>query len=134
MEDKKKNKGFTLIEMLIVVTIIGILASIVLPKFSKNAAQARASAHKAQRSTINTAVQSAVFDGKVILIAGGSTTVDLSSAGATTALTPYFEILPGNCNFQDTLYPIGVAWGYVDGTGFVPMASETNTHGTHESL
>lgn len=38
-----KNKGFTLVEILIVVIILGILAAIVLPKFSSATATARAS-------------------------------------------------------------------------------------------
>lgn len=43
MSDKNKIRGFTLVEILIVVIILGILASIVLPKFSSATVTARIS-------------------------------------------------------------------------------------------
>jgi general secretion pathway protein G len=47
------NKGFTLIEMLIVITIIGVLASIVLPRYLTSTTAAKKAAHRAERQAIN---------------------------------------------------------------------------------
>ena len=44
----KKNAGFTLIEIMIVVVILGILAAIVLPRFTNRTKQAQIAAASAQ--------------------------------------------------------------------------------------
>jgi|SaaInlStandDraft_3_1057020.scaffolds.fasta_scaffold19070_2 prepilin-type N-terminal cleavage/methylation domain-containing protein len=55
MKQLSRNKfGFTLIEMLIVITIISILASIVLPRYLTSTKIAKEAAHRAERQAINT--------------------------------------------------------------------------------
>ncbi|MHC4120935.1 MAG: type II secretion system protein [Planctomycetota bacterium] len=52
-----KRKGFTLIELIIVVAILGIMAAIVLPTFQGNVAQAKESASKTNLATMRTQIE-----------------------------------------------------------------------------
>ncbi|MBN2143706.1 MAG: type II secretion system major pseudopilin GspG [Candidatus Aureabacteria bacterium] len=57
MKMKKRNEGFTLIEIMLVVIIIGILAGIILPRLSGKTNEARISAAKADiNGTLSTAL------------------------------------------------------------------------------
>ena len=53
---RQSPAAFTLIELLLVLVILGILAAIVVPKFSGRTEQARATAAQSQISTFNTAL------------------------------------------------------------------------------
>jgi general secretion pathway protein G len=52
-----KKNGFTLVELMIVVTILGILAAIVIPEFQGHAAESRESAVKSSLHTVRCQVE-----------------------------------------------------------------------------
>ena len=69
------SKGFTLIELMIVVAIIGILAAIAIPNFSKFQARAKQSEAKANLKGIYTAKQTQFGEKDTYICATGAATV-----------------------------------------------------------
>ena len=78
----KKKKGFTLIELIIVIAIIAILAAIAIPKFGAAKHNADVAADQANAKIIATAVSNAIAHGDIPETA---TSVD------TTKITPYID-------------------------------------------
>ena len=86
------EKGFTLMEMLIVVTIIGILAAIVIPRFVTSSKQAKANAHRADRQQINSQVE-------LFFFVNGAYPTGMTNGGWGTSFTDFFpEGVPTGCN------------------------------------
>jgi general secretion pathway protein G len=58
----KRAAGFTLVELLVVMVILGMLASLVLPNFFKQAEGARVKTARVQMSTLGTALDAFALD------------------------------------------------------------------------
>ncbi|WP_371373514.1 prepilin-type N-terminal cleavage/methylation domain-containing protein [Thalassotalea aquiviva] len=65
MKNIKSNKGFTLIELMIVVAIIGILAAVALPAYNDYTRSAKASSLVSMANSYKTAVEVAVQTGQI---------------------------------------------------------------------
>lgn len=74
----KKKKGFTLIELIIVIAIIAILAAIAIPKFGAARQEAQVRADQANAKIIATAVAQAVANGDIT-----SSSTDLNALNAS---------------------------------------------------
>jgi len=59
---RRAQRGFTLVELLLVLVILGILAAIVIPKFSGRTRQAQIAAAQTQISTFKTALDAFEVD------------------------------------------------------------------------
>ncbi|MFP3457949.1 pilin, partial [Psychrobacter sp. SIMBA_152] len=75
--------GFTLIELMIVVAIIGILAAIAIPQYQNYIAKSQVSRAMGETSAIKTSVESCLNEGKV---AAGECALGMTDSNIQTTL------------------------------------------------
>ena len=98
----KRNKGFTLVEILIVVIILGILAAIVIPQFTEASNDARASALASDLQTVRSQVElfkvqhNEVLPGAAIINQLTQKTKLDGSVDAAGTYGPYLQKFPTN--------------------------------------
>ncbi|MBU3198348.1 prepilin-type N-terminal cleavage/methylation domain-containing protein [Clostridium estertheticum] len=93
--NKIKRKGFTLIELIIVISIIGILAVIAVPKFSGVLKDAKVKADVASAKAIADATYAQISKG-LIIPGTAVTTLDItqSATGGSKTITDYLQKVP----------------------------------------
>lgn len=90
-----KRRGFSLLELLAVVTILGIIAVVVVPRISQSSARDRAKANNQHKAEINLAVE------RWYSAKGTWPASDLSDIGA-----------------DPTYFPNGIPVNPIDGSGY----------------
>ncbi len=96
----KKQSGFTLLELLIVVVIIGILAVLIIPNLASGPQRARDSQRKSDLRNIKTALETYYNDNNSYPTAGGANCTPSVSGCLGTVLTsgttPYMKTVPAD--------------------------------------
>ena len=151
-----KSAGFTLVEILIVVVILGILAAIVIPQFTSASQSARASQLTAQLQTLRSQLELAQMEHQGVYPTLSGTTVaawdplttktdrdgtySTAASTATVFAGPYLQKPPANAFFDDAATNISVgsattnAWIYDSTEGTIRANVNTLTAEKAEGL
>jgi general secretion pathway protein G len=133
-KDKKMQakRGFTLVEILIVVVILGILAAIVIPQFTQASTEAKLNSLTSDLQTLRSQIELykvqhndiaptlANFTTQMMYCTNSAGTADnpaTKTRTATANLGPYLERIPGNPFSTVAVADDVVVWGSAVGTG-----------------
>lgn len=119
------TKGFTLIELMLVVVIIGILAAIGIPNFVRITANAKEASVKENSHTVQLAAEDFAVQ------SSGTYAADLNTAAPITGLT-IIDILPAGTNLPNPFTraltePVDGAAGNPGETGYQPVLDGTGS-------
>lgn len=103
---RRSKEGFSLLELLIVVVILGILAAVIIPRFTVSATEAKKNACAQNVANINTQVERWYFE------KGTWPAQDLTDVGSDNNYFP--DKLP-KCPVDNSIYSIDLATHRVTG-------------------
>jgi prepilin-type N-terminal cleavage/methylation domain-containing protein len=112
---KKLQYGFTLIELMIVVAIIGILAAIAIPQYQDYTAKAKISEGGTVTAAIKTAIAVAVQDGTLDqeIAAGLANPINAATGNDTLGILPVLSYKGTNVSWVQVDYVVGPPVGAV---------------------
>ncbi len=129
---KRSNKGFTLIELMIVVAIIGILAAIAIPKFADLISKSKEGATKGGLSAIRSSLQvyygdnEGIFplDALAVLTDDGKYINEIPEAklpgtgvGDSNLVTAYSSMTEGGAAYVPAIASTVGGWAYANDDG-----------------
>jgi len=94
---RKRSRGFTLLELLIVIVILGIIAAVIIPRFTVSATEAKKNTCAQNVANLNTQVERWYFE------KGAWPKADLTDIGADM---DYFPDGIPKCPVDDSAYAI----------------------------
>jgi len=105
MNEMKNQKGFTLIELMIVIAIIGILAAIAIPQFSAYRERGYVASMKSDCNSIRTAEEAYYLDNNAYLavISSADTSATLPGTSALSAGNKVVVALVGTTDYTVTV-------------------------------
>ncbi|MCJ7730320.1 MAG: prepilin-type N-terminal cleavage/methylation domain-containing protein [Sedimentisphaerales bacterium] len=133
----RARSGFTLVEILIVVIILGILAAIVIPQFTDASTQARLSSLKSNLQTMRSQIELyKVQHSDTPPSPVGSFDAQMTAVG-TDGYGPYLQQVPTNpfndSNSVAAAAAVGVGWAYDAATGEIQAGDTLSTDGVAHS-